>query len=275
MNNADDHMRMIKACLKNALAGVNAAITRAVASTFALQMPAGTSTDPSYSFVDETTLGIYRASAGQMAIAGQLTGNGAVDVGSTHMFLVAPSGLGSGGTGTGHRYLELDGSTWANSAFPALATHLGQGGSTFTLPDMKTLGRFPRSRTAAVAAGTAQGDTVGPHTHPDVTKTTGAQSADHYHTGSGTTGADSPDHTHGFTASIGGSTTGGGAFAIGSYPSASNTSGASARHYHSYSFSTSGVSANHTHSVTVDTPANTGTTETRPVALSFVFCIKT
>jgi hypothetical protein len=280
MNNADDHMRMIKACLKNALTGVNAALTRAVAATFALQMPSGTAADPSYSFSDETTLGFYRAAAGKMAIAGQLTGNGSAEAGSLHMFLVEPTGLGKGGVGTGHRYLELDGSTWANSSFPDLATHLGQGGTSFTLPDAKTTGRFPRSRTATVAAGTAQASQNKTHTHPVVGNTGGLNNAiDHLHSGSGTTGTDYPDHSHGYDRGVvPSSSTGGGAFGVVGTNAAANTGGASARHQHAFSFTTGGAdrSLEHTHPVNITSAGGSADgAEARPEALSFVFCIKT
>ena len=278
MNNADDHMRLIKAAVKNTLPGANGPITTAAGGH--LSRTSGTSGAPAYTFSDEPTLGIFRESAGVMRVAGGAL-KGVLPVGSTHMFLVEPVGLGKAATGTGWEYLELDGSTWPNSAFPALATHLNQGGTSFTLPDAKTLGRFPRSRTATVAAGTAQANTVGPHTHPDVTKTTGTESADHTH--SGTTGAMNANASHAHTipndvsiyttnaGGAGGGVGGGGVFGHAGYTfntAATNTD-------HAHAFTTGGRSAAHTHNVTVDTPANTGTTETRPEALSFVFCIKT
>jgi hypothetical protein len=216
-----------------------------------------------------------RESAGVMKVVGGKLKGGS-PTGGLHMFLVEPPALGKGAVGTGHDYLELDGSTWPNSAFPDLATHLAQGGTTFTLPNAYATGRFPRSRTATVAAGTAQANTVGPHTHPDVTPTTAAETQEHTHGVSGTTGVDSPDHTHNVTVGAwNNSTTGGGSFTINSGATTVGTGGANQRHQHSFSVTSGGRSATHNHTVTVSTPANTGTTETRPEALSVVLCIKT
>lgn len=274
MNNADDHMRLIKSTIKNTIPGANGPITTATGGH--QSRTSGTSTAPAFTFAQEPTLGFFRDGAGVMRFVGGAL-RGASPVGGLHMFLVEPVGLGKAATGTGHDYLELDGSTWPNASFPALAAHLNQGGSTFTLPNAYATGCFPRSRTATVAAGTKQSNTVGPHTHPDQAITTGTESADHTHSGSGTTSQDFPDHTHNYTTGIfSGSSTGGGAFACA--PSGSQTltsGGANARHQHTYSFTTGGRSSAHTHNATVPTPANTGTTETRPEAISFVFCVKT
>jgi hypothetical protein len=54
-----------------------------------------------------------------------------------------------------------------------------------------------------------------------------------------------------------------------------STGGASTRHQHPFSGTTGSRSATHNHTVVVSTPANIGTTETRPEALSFVFAVKT
>jgi hypothetical protein len=268
LNQADDHMRLIKSVL---LQDIDNAMTDKK-----LTAVDGSSSVPSVGFSADATTGFYRSATGKTGIIGRLEGNGAVGVGSLHMFLVEPTGLGKGAVGTGHKYLELDGSTWPNASFPDLATHLGQGGTTFTLPNAYATGRFPRSRTAAVAAGTLQSNTVGPHTHPDVTKTTTVESVPHTH--SGTTGAMNANasHTHTSNAalnSFGGGINGGGAFSVnqtgtGATINATNTD-------HGHPFTSGNPSVQHTHDVTVNTPANTGTTETRPEALSVVLCIKT
>ena len=273
MNNADDHMRMIKACLKNALAGVNAALTRAVASTFALQMPSGTPADPSYSFVDEPTLGLYRSAAAKLAFTGRLIGNGAVAVGSIHMFPIAPPGLGS-------EYLELNGATYANSSFPDLANFLGQGGSTFIVPDLYSTGRFPRSRSASVGAWVAQGNQNKSHYH-NVAGTTGAadRSLDHLHTGSGTTGSmnRSNPHSHPMSAvqAVGGNLAGGGAFGL---TQSTNTGATDINHEHPFSFTSNGMdrSIDHLHGFNVNSGGGSADgAEARPEAWTFVFCIKT
>jgi hypothetical protein len=269
LNQADDHLRLIKQVL---LTDVGDALHGQ-----SLSVIDGTSSVPSIGFQSDNTVGFFRSGAGTANFIGRLKGNGLVPIGSVHMFLANTAGnVGSGGGATaGWPYLELDGSTWQNSAYPDLAAALGQGGTTFTLPDMKTTGRFPRSRTASVAVGTTQANTVGPHTHPDVTAATGTESTNHTHPFSGTTGNDSPDHTHNSLSYLGGAGNAGGA--PGGFPGGLTdvTSGASTRHQHSFSGTTGAQSVPHTHNVTVPTPANTGTTETRPEAISFVFCIKT
>lgn len=276
LNAADGHLRLIKQALKNTFPNINGAVSLTDEQLNAL-FTDGTSLLPVYTFASEPTLGFYRSASGIIQITGGvLRGKGAVPVGSLHTFLVEPSGLGKASTGTGHDYLELDGSTWNNSDFPALAAHLGQGGSTFTLKNAKDTGRFLRSRTTSVTAGTAQSNTVGPHTHPDATATTGGESAAHTHVVAGDTGTNNVGHTHGQTVTTGNTfLQSGGSFSGAITLNATQTGGESNPHTHHFSATSAGPSADHTHNVTVSTPANTGTTETRPEALSVIFCIKT
>lgn len=274
MANADDHLRLIKATLK-ATFGHTGALTN---SDNQLVPAAGTSTKPAYAFAAEPTLGLYRSAAGVMSVAGgSLSPKHVLPAGSVHMFLKEPASLGKVTADTGKDFLELNGATYNRADYPDLADFInGVGvGSTFTLPDMYSTGRFPRSRTAAVVALTTQANTVGPHTHPDVTPTTAAETQEHVHTFSGTTGNDSPDHTHSSLSYMGGAGNAGGA--PGGFPGGLTdvTTGASTRHTHVFSGTTSGRSATHNHTVTVSTPANTGTTETRPEAIAFVYCVKT
>jgi hypothetical protein len=193
------------------------------------------------------------------------------------MFMVPPTSLGTATAHTGREWLELNGASYNVSDYPALAAKLGVGSGTFTLPDMYTLGRFPRSRTAATAALTAQANTVGAHTHPDVTPTTAAETQEHTHNFSGTTGSmnQNASHTHQSDGWEGGSLSAGGGLG-GAFVSLSRTTSATnTDHQHAFGGTTGGRSATHNHTVTVSTPANTGTTETRPEALSFVFAVKT
>lgn len=270
---ADDHLRLIKATTKATLAH-----TGPLTNTDNQLIPAaGTSTKPAYAFAAEPSLGFFRPSAGVITLAGGQLRNGA-PLGSVHMFLVDSWNIGNSAKGTlyqPYEFLELDGATWPNSVYPALAALLAQGGSTFTLPDMRATGRFPRSRTASLAAGIAQANTVGPHTHPDVTTTTAAENATHTHAFSGTTGNDSPDHTHAGALNQAAAYNSPGGSTVVAGNSTTSTGGASTRHQHSFSGTTGIESAVHAHSVTVSTPANTGTTETRPEALTFIFAVKT
>lgn len=277
MNNADDHMRMIKAVLKGALAGVNAAMTRAVSSTFAMIMPDGTASDPSYSFASEPTLGICRGRAGVMNVVGGVL-HGVLPVGGIHTFIVTPTGLGTGGSGSGWDYLELDGSTWANSSFPALAAHLGQGGTTFVLPDLKTNGRFLRSRSSFQTLGNYAGNQNQSHTHT-FSGTSGGSSNDHTHGYSGTTSSmnRNSSHTHSVnTAPVFNNVAAGGSFGnawLGGFtPTA--TGSTNTDHEHTFSGTTGGVSSDHTHGYSGTTSSNGGS-EARPECFAVIHCIKT
>lgn len=273
LNQADAHLRLIKAALKSTLAHTGQ-LTNADNQ---LIPAAGTSTKPAYSFATEPTLGFYRSAAGIVTFSGGRL-NGHLEPSTVQMFMVQPASLGRVTTDTGKEWLELNGATYNVADYPALAAKLGVASGTFTLPDMYTLGRFPRSRTAAVAALTTQANTVGPHTHPDVAITTGTESSDHSHGFSGTTGSMNRNNPHSHTSNAavdnGASSTGGGAFNINSRGTAT-INAADINHEHAFSGTTGGRSAAHTHNATVPTPANTGTTETRPEAIAFVFAVKT
>ncbi|WP_342739722.1 phage tail protein [Bradyrhizobium sp. B117] len=270
---ADDHLRLIKATLKNTLAH-----TGQLTNTDNQLIPAGgTFTKPAYSFAAEPTLGIQRSAAGTMSVVGGKL-KGTREVGEVVMFLKEPASLGRTTADTGKDWLELNGASYNVSDYPALATFLGVASGTFTLDDMYTTGRFPRSRTSTVAARTAQANTGGPHVHPDVTATTAAETQEHTHSFSGTTGSmnQNASHAHTYSAVMnagGGGVGGGGAF--GPQQSGLSTSATNTDHQHTFSGTTSGRSSSHNHTVTVSTPANSGTTETRPEAIAFVFAVKT
>jgi hypothetical protein len=272
LSGADDHLRLIKAAAK-ATFGHTGQLTN---SDNQLIPAAGTSTKPAYSFAVEPTLGFYRSAAGILTFVGGRVA-GVIAPSTVQMFMTPPASLGTATAHTGREWLELNGATYNTADYPALATKLGVVAGTFTLPDMYTLGRFPRSRTASVAALTVQANTVGPHTHPDVTPTTAAETQEHTHTFSGTTGSMNRSNPHSHTALLAttNSSTGGGAFSISGPVASSNTGSTDINHEHAFSGTTSGRSATHNHTVTVSTPANTGTTETRPEAIAFVFAVKT
>jgi hypothetical protein len=269
MANADDHLRLLKATLK-ATFGHTGALTN---SDNQLVPAAGTSTKPAYAFAAEPTLGLYRSAAGVISVAGGKL-KGALPVGGVHMFPKEPASLGKATTDTGKDYLELNGATYNVADYPDLAAFLGAGGSTFVVPNMYDTGRFPRSRTAAVTALTAQANTTGPHTHPDVTSA--AETQEHTHSFSGTTGAMNQNAVHSHSYTRRGGTLhqdGTNAATVATQDVGDTTGAANIDHTHNFSGTTSGRSASHNH--VVSTPANTGTTETRPEALTFVFCIKT
>jgi hypothetical protein len=274
MANADDHLRLIKATLK-ATFGHTGALTN---SDNQLVPAAGTSTKPAYAFAAEPTLGFYRSGAGVVSLAGGRLKGGA-DTGSVQMFLKEPASLGKVTTDTGKDYLELNGATYNVSDYPALAAFLGVASGTFAVPNMYDTARFPRSRSAAVAVQTSQSNTVGPHTHPDVAPTTNPETQEHTHPFSGNTGTESNLHTHGITGpaatSVFGTLQGGGTSLLWNGTAANATGNNNQVHTHPFSGTTSGRSATHNHTVLVSTPANIGTTETRPEAMAFVFAVKT
>lgn len=151
---------------------------------------------------------------------------------------------------------------------------VGNGTTTFTIPDAYTAGKFLRSRTASVALGTAQTNQNKAHTHTG-SGTTSNNSVGHTHTFSGSTGTQSANHTHQYSrAELSAGQTGGGAFPgfAGSY-STQNTTQESATHTHAYSGTTSDISANHTHTYSFTTSSDGGT-EARPENLSAILCIR-
>jgi hypothetical protein len=271
----DDHIRGIKSVLKETFPGLVGAVTRAIDGSWGFLAGPGTAEAPSYAFAAEPTLGLYRPSAGLLAIVGRLIGNGAVPVGSLHQFLYEPTKLGKAGNViAGMEYLELDGSTYQSADYPRLATHMGVTGSTFTLINAADTGRFLRSRRSGVAAGVKEAGLVGAHGH---TATADAQGY-HAHAFSGTTGgmnANNP-HTHPIAEAD--------RAAIASFNDThiANGSGLYGRapfsigytdinHGHPFSGSTDGA-GQHSHNITV--AANVGV-ENRPEALSVIMAIKT
>jgi hypothetical protein len=152
---------------------------------------------------------------------------------------------------------------------------VGNGTTTFTIPDGYTAGKFLRSRTASVTLGTSQTNQNKAHTHTG-SGTTSNQSADHSHTFSGSTGAmnQNASHTHSSNAAInsGGSSTGGGGFSINPIGGATINS-TNTDHAHAFSGTTSGVSVDHTHTYSFTTSSDGGT-EARPENLSAILCIR-
>jgi hypothetical protein len=289
LNQADAHIRLLKAALKNTFPNINSAVSLTDEQLNALltgfTAADGSNTAPTHNFASEPTLGLYRPSAGHLGFTGRLVGNGASRPGAVHLFLVEPSSLGKGGTGTGFEFLELDGSTWNISAFPDLALALGvTTGTTFTLPAMTDTGRFPRSRTSSVAAGAAQANQNKTHTHTG-SGTTSADSNDHSHGFSGSTAYmnQNQSHSHSYSTSNGGSVLGngggsggvggGGAFGV---PISLTINATNTDHTHNFGGNTGGVSAFHQHTYSFTTSAGSADgAEARPEALTFIFAIKT
>lgn len=135
---------------------------------------------------------------------------------------------------------------------------LGDGSTTFNLPDATTSGKFRRSRTSSVVIGTSQTSQNVSHTH---TGTTDAGSA-HTH------GITDPQHTHSAstTGQLGTSFfSGGGGGGVTTLTTGSVTVNAAS----------TGITVNsesaHTHTFT---SASSGSSEARPESLVFITCVK-
>ena len=173
---------------------------------------------------------------------------------------------------------------------------LGDGSTNFVLPNAKTSGRYRRSRlsTSAGRMGLAQADAVITHTH-GVTSgslTTSTENQVHTHTQQGTfTSGNSNqdlDHSHTFTASVtNASLSGASGGAVGAPAQTSTTGGVNGgsgslnAHTHSTSLAgqTSNANVSHDHpysfSLTSAGPSTGAATETRPLTLIVITCIKT
>jgi len=164
---------------------------------------------------------------------------------------------------------------------------LGDGLTTITLPDTLTQGRYLRARsnvTFKIGNALADSTKVFSHTHTQTgTFVSTTDSVDHNHTYGGNTGTDSVDHTHAISPAaaqlqnIPQGTLGN--VLQGSQGGAAGTGGVSVFHTHAYSGTTSGINQNHTHSITLSgqtgAPSTAGDTETRPISLVLLCCVKT
>lgn len=184
------------------------------------------------------------------------------------------------GINSGTTILSIDSSTQitlsaqavssGSSAFAVSPFLMNTG--TIQLPDFTTAGRYRRSRTSTSIVGQVQADQNKAHTH---TGTTGTESQTHTHSVSGTTGAMSANasHSHTSNAVVNGGTasdiTPGSVIGVGGGATinATNTD-----HTHTFSATSGTPSQTHTHSFTT---ASDGGTETRPLTMIVLTCIKT
>lgn len=219
----------------------------------AINLPAGTSTDvtcygaDTVQRADASKVGEFFYFAGTTAPAGSLECDGSTPLCAGPIDLFARVGT-----------------TWG----------VGNGTTTFTLPDGKTTGRFMRSRTASVTIGTYQSNQNKAHTHTG-SGTTSTESASWTHSFSGTTSTESATHTHSYSQGTAGSQKPNG---TGTQPFDNTSTGAttgtqSANHTHTYSGTTSTQSANHTHTYSFTTSSDGGA-EARPEAMVGLLCIR-
>jgi microcystin-dependent protein len=182
-------------------------------------------------------------------------------------------------------FFECDGSTPLRASTPDLFAAIGttwgagNGATTYTLPDLKTAGRFLRARTGSVAVGTLQAADIAAHNHTATTSITSLSIA-----GDGawtpSISITDPGHTHGVAngagyagISFGNIAPGGGSqtYPTGATAFILTTSGTG------ISASSTGI-GNHTHAGstgTASTTVNNSTgTETRPINASALCCIR-
>jgi microcystin-dependent protein len=251
LNQADDHMRLIKSAVKAtfpnftsaALSSTQAQIDAVVAQTVSAIQP-----------------GFVMDFAGTAVPTGWLECNGAAVSRTTYAALFAKIGTAWGA---------------------------GDGSTTFNLPpDRYRVGK----NTAAVAVGTLQASQNKSHTHTG-SGTTGAADTDHTHTQTGTftSGASnqSLNHSHSvnpqggtiMTAGAGGTLLGGLVGGSGVFQS-SVTTGAIDLTGHAHNVTISGqtgsMSAQHAHSFSFTTSAGSADgTDARPLTAVYLTCIKT
>lgn len=273
LNQDDAHMRLVKTTLKNTFPNFTAAALQAsqaeldaVAHTGQVAAQDGGSGTPSITFKNDATAGFRKGSrAGQVQIEGSLRGSGSVPCGALVDFPKVPPRFSLGGAAAGGAaaidYLEQDGSVYNISDFPDLGAFLGNtyggnGTTTFGVPNVKDTGRFRRSRTASVAAGTYQSSQNLAHTH--VTDTSGA----HTHVAT----VNDPQHNHpGSVPSQPLLVSAGSSFSVWGASNLGNTSNAATGI--TVSIDTEGA---HTHNV-----LSSGGSEARPESFVVVACIKT
>lgn len=185
-----------------------------------------------------------------------------------------------GGTTVPSGFFECDGATPSRTLTPDLYAKIGttwgvgDNVTTYTLPDLKTAGRFLRSRTGAIAVGTYQAADIAAHNHTASATTTltmaGTATSNGAHTHTGTTGTESVQHTHTGPSSVVAAAEGGFSQTGLWQGTGGNTSGNTPLHTHSFTTSSDGA---HTHTVdftgssasTSVTVNNSSGTETRPI----------
>lgn len=144
------------------------------------------------------------------------------------------------------------------------------GNGVIRLPNLSAAGRYRRSRTSSTSVGQLQTDLIKGHTHTGTSDSAGG----HNHTFSGNTGVQSTTHSHTYYRPSSGLN-----YLQGStnplntvYPDmAATTSTENTQHTHYFSGTTSTQTA-HQHTFTTD---STGSTETRPVSMVVMTCVKT
>ncbi|WP_024509691.1 tail fiber protein [Bradyrhizobium sp. ARR65] len=273
-------MRLIKAVLQNTFAGLVGPLT----SASGLILPAeGTASAPGLYFKTENTLGLYRAAAGEIGIAGRLVGQGALPIGAIFDFAGPTPPPGS---------MTCDGQALSTTQYPELFAAIGYtwggSGTTFYLPNL--MDRYRRHRSTAAnpyggALGTLQSPCNLSHYH-NVQGVTGNENQGHQHGFSGTTQGMNANNPHAHpvqnqTNIVTGNNTGSGVGGGGAYgpfqaPSVAFSIGATdINHGHSFSGVTDYENANHNHNFNVNSGGGSAdSNEARPYSATVLTCIR-
>lgn len=145
---------------------------------------------------------------------------------------------------------------------------------TIRLPNLTNNGLYRRARTASTAVGQFQQDAFKGHLH-NVSGNTGTESANHIHAYSGTSGgmnANNP-HNHPYVTPLLAGTAGG----SNDFPryglTTVSTGATDINHAHDFSGVTGIESAAHAHNLSINS-SFVGDTETRPITMIFMTCVK-
>lgn len=283
MNNADDHMRLIKSALKNTFPSVTGAMTRGplTGGGYGLLTDQGSAAAPAYSFLGAPTMGFYALDFTNtvMGFSGTLRGNGMCPAGSIMDF---------GGTTAPPGWIICDGTAVSRTLFSELFAYIGttwgagDGSTTFNVPSLQD--RFRRHRRAGGGAlagpvGTLQSPVNLTHTH-GVVGTSQNANADHTHPVNLTTGGMLSNATHAHTtdrAVWNGGTTPNGAGAGGTVlagATSTATSTVNTDHLHNVNGNTDLQSATHAHDINFASGASGDANESRPYSATVLTCIK-
>jgi microcystin-dependent protein len=250
LNQADDHMRLIKSAVKATFPNFTAAALSATQAEL--------------------------DAVADLLVSGVLRANGAVPAGAIMDFAMDTPPTG---------WLECTGAAVSRTTyadlFAAVSTRwgAGDGSTTFNLPpDRYRVGR----NTAGVAVGNVQASQNKSHTHT-YSGTSSGVSVDHTHTYSGTTAGMNANasHSHGVTGGTLGGTLnvglqGGGTYTGPVGSTAVTISATNTDHGHTFSGTTSGISSDHSHTYSGTTSAGSADgTDARPLTAVFITCIKT
>lgn len=269
-----DHLRLLKAVLKNTLGTLSGPLINA---SGAIAIPGnGTSSAPAIGFTSEPTLGLYRVGAGEIGITGRVVGQGTVPIGALidYAGTIAPPGL-----------LACNGQAVSRTTYAELYLAIGtiwgagDGSTTFNVPNLIDRYRRHAGGSHGGSVGTLQDPDVVPHVH-QVYGTTDTENTGHTHSFSGNTGSMNQNTTHshtytGFSANYPGYGAGSGVGGGGSFGFGTNgtTNTVNLDHLHSFAGTTSGEQQNHAHSMNFNS-GSTGGSETRPYSASVLTCIR-